>query len=234
MILQWIRRRGSGSARRAAARFRRSVAEPVVRARAAARPPLRLGGTTHESSEPLLRCMGRNERRRRDPAAHLLAAGRRQDGSNAVRACPRFGRDAAAHALRGRRDVLRPERPSGVPEPTRGGGLGPGRLRLLPGGACRPAHVQRTPPTNLPSSSRSVPGASRTSSPIPNTDMPGWRLAILSQDCSRVGATPGSSLALRSRSSSRSAGSTAPERRGRAGDPFAQPAPEPSRRLSST
>ena len=51
-------------------------------------PPLRLGGTTHESSEPLLRRMGRRERSRPDPASNLLAAGRRQDGSNAVRIGP--------------------------------------------------------------------------------------------------------------------------------------------------
>ena len=48
MILPWIRRRGSGLARRAAARFRRSVAEArTAGSRAAARSPLRLGGT-HE------------------------------------------------------------------------------------------------------------------------------------------------------------------------------------------
>ena len=59
-------------------------------------------------------------------------------------------------------------------------------------------------------SSRSVQGAFLTSSPIPNTDMRGWRLGIPTRDCSRVGATPGSSLASRSRSSSRSTGSTSP------------------------
>src|SRR5215216_6181493 len=66
MILPWIRRRGSGLARRAAARFRRSVAEARSPGARTARPPLRLGGTTHGSSEPLVRRMGRRERRSRD------------------------------------------------------------------------------------------------------------------------------------------------------------------------
>ena len=39
-----------------------------------------------------------------------------------------------AHALRSRRDVLRPQRPPGVPEPARQGDAGPRRLRLLPEG----------------------------------------------------------------------------------------------------
>ncbi len=51
-------------------------------------------------------------------------------------------------------------------------------------------------------------GASRTSSPIPNTDMHGWRLAIPIPSSSREAATPASSLASRSRSSNRSAVST--------------------------
>ena len=45
-------------------------------------------------------------------------------------------------------------------------------------------------------------GASRTSSPTPNTDMRGWRLAIPIPNYSREAATPASSLALKSRSSS--------------------------------
>ena len=45
-------------------------------------------------------------------------------------------------------------------------------------------------------------GASRMSSPTPNTDMHGWRLAIPIPSSSREVATPASSLASRSRSSS--------------------------------
>src|SRR5215210_2588831 len=109
MILSWIRRRGSGLARRAAAHFRRSVAEArTAGTRAAPCPPLRLGGTTNESSEPLLRRVGRRERRTRDSTSSLLAAGRRRDGSDALRTRPPRARDADAYALWSRRDVLRP------------------------------------------------------------------------------------------------------------------------------
>ncbi len=48
-----------------------------------------------------------------------------------------------------------------------------------------------TPPKNSLRSSRSVPAASRTSSPTPNTDMHGWRLAIPIPRYSREAATPG-------------------------------------------
>ena len=47
-----------------------------------------------------------------------------------------------------------------------------------------------TPPKNPLRSSRSAPGASRTSSPTPNTDMHGWRLAIPIPSYSREAATP--------------------------------------------
>jgi len=57
------------------------------------------------------------------------------------------------------------------------------------------------PPKNPLRSSRSVPGASRMSSPTPSTDMHGWRLAIPIRSYSREAATPASSLASRSRSS---------------------------------
>jgi uncharacterized cupin superfamily protein len=46
MILSWIRRLDGGLARRAAARFRRSVPGARTEGSGAARPPLRLGGTT--------------------------------------------------------------------------------------------------------------------------------------------------------------------------------------------
>ena len=57
------------------------------------------------------------------------------------------------------------------------------------------------PPRNQLRSSRSVPGASRTSSPTPKTDMHGWRLGIPIPSYSQEAATPASSLASRSRSS---------------------------------
>ena len=84
-----------------------------------------------------------------------------------------------------------------------GQGAGSGRLRLLPRGTCRTSHVQQ------PRKNRSDPrdqrqGASRTSSPTPNTDMHGWRLAIPIPSNSR-GRRPASSAASRSRSSNRSA-----------------------------
>ena len=50
-------------------------------------------------------------------------------------------------------------------------------------------------------SSRSVPGASRTWSPIRNTDTRGWQLAIPIPTCSRGEAIPASSRGSRSQSS---------------------------------
>ena len=56
-------------------------------------------------------------------------------------------------------------------------------------------------PTSPLRSSRSVPGASRTSSPTPNTATRGWRPAIPIPSSSRKAAIPASSRASRSRSS---------------------------------
>ena len=77
-------------------------------------------------------------------------------------------------------------------------GAGSGRLRLLPPGTCRTTR-SATPRKNRLDPRDQRQGASRTSSPTPNTDMHGWRLAIPIPSNSRRAATT-SSLASRSRS----------------------------------
>ena len=64
--------------------------------------------------------------------------------------------------------------------------LAPGHFVFCPEGRAGLHTVRATPPRHPLRSSRSVPGASRTSSPTPNTDMHGWRLASRSRStCER-------------------------------------------------
>ena len=78
--------------------------------------------------------------------------------------------------------------------------LAPGDFVFCPEGRAG-LHTFSNPAKNPLRSSRSAPGASRTSSPTPSTDMHGWRLAIPIRSYSREAATPASSPASRSRSS---------------------------------
>src|SRR6476659_1373107 len=97
-----------------------------------------------DTAEPVLRRVGRGRRGPWNPAAGVLAAGRRADGGDAARARPRHTGEPHAHAFRRRGDVLRPPRPAGAPKPARRGGARPWRGRLLPRGPGRDAHVQQS------------------------------------------------------------------------------------------
>ena len=163
-------------------------------------PPLRLGGTRNDSSEPVLRRMGRSGRRSRDSASSLLAADDARMGATLYELAPdapemrmhmHFGAEEMFFVLSGR-PVFRNQH--GEEE------MAPGDFVFCPEDV-PDCTRSATPPKNPLRSSRSVPGASRTSSPTPNTDMHGWRLAIPIPSYSREAATPASSLASRSRSS---------------------------------
>src|SRR5688500_10425479 len=67
--------------------------------------------------------------------------------------------------------------------------LAPGDFVFCPEGRAG-LHAFSNPTEEPLRSSRSVPGASRTSSPTPNTDMHGWRRAIPIPSYSREAATP--------------------------------------------
>src|SRR5438552_2311182 len=113
MIAGWIRLPGSGYA--AAAAFLRQRVEAGTRGLAAARKTA-TWEDHDDTAEPLLRPVGRR-RRIGNAAPRVLAAGRRSDGGNAVRARPWHAGRPHPHAFRGRGDVLHPPRPASVPGP---------------------------------------------------------------------------------------------------------------------
>ena len=89
------------------------------------------------------------------------------------------------HMHFGAEDVLRPERAPVLRSPDGTGGVRSGRLRLLPRGACRAAHVQQSRRGAGPDPRNQCRGDSRTSSPTPSTATPGWQRAIPIPSCSR-------------------------------------------------
>ena len=185
MILPWIRRRGSGLARRAAARFRRSASE----ARNAGLGRLR--AHQYDSEVPRMNRQnlfsdawdGENEEAgtrhrifwRPDDARMGATLYELAPDAAETRMHMHFGAEEMFFVLSGR-PVFRNHH--GEEE------LAPGDFVFCPEGR------SATRAKNPLRSSRSVPGASRTSSPIPNTDMPGWRLAIPIPSYSREAATP--------------------------------------------